>query len=474
MFIMVDIGYYINDEITQRELNIMAPSSTEYELTLEIIQSLKEGKKRGFQDIMDELQPYDMAQHYQHLPAKHRNKFLLYLNIAQLTELMKELEKEDQLEVLQKLGIEKSTKVLDLMENDDLTTLLSDLNPEQIEELLSEMKQEESAMVQHMMNYPPETAGRIMNNRFVWISKHYTVREAVDKLKHFAELAEYLNYLYVIDERKKLVGVVSYKDLLLGEMQDRIEDIMFSRVVKVDVHTDQEEVAKLISRYDFVSIPVIEGDDKLMGVITVDDIIDVVIQEANEDIEKLSASGKAIDFNTKPLVAAYRRLPWLILLLLIGLVSGSIIDGFSDTLQSAVALAFFMPMIAGMTGNTGTQSLAVVVRGLVSQDLDVKQVVKLIFRELWVGIIIGLSCALLISAIAFIWQGSLTLGIVVGSSLLITLIIGTLAGTIIPLLLYKFNIDPAVASGPLITTINDIFSLLVYFGIASMFITKLS
>jgi magnesium transporter len=452
---------------------MQAPLS-ENELTLEIIQSLKDGKRRVFLDVIDELQPYDMAQHYQHLPAKHRNKFLLYLTLPKLKELMEELTKEDQLEVLQKLGIEKSTKVLDLMENDDLTTLLADLDPAQIEELMSEMKKEESDMVQHMMKYPAESAGRLMNNRFVWISKHYTVRDAVDKLKDFAELAEYLNYLYVIDEGKKLVGVVSYKDLLLGEMQDKIEDIMFTRVVKVDVLTDQEEVAKLISRYDFVSIPVIEDNDKLMGVITVDDIIDVVIQEANEDIEKLSASGKAIDFNTKPLVAAYRRLPWLILLLLIGLVSGSIIDGFSTTLQSAVALAFFMPMIAGMTGNTGTQSLAVVVRGLVVQDLDIKQVVKLILRELWVGIIIGLTCAILISVIAFIWQGSLILGIVVGSSLLITLIIGTLAGTIIPLVLYKFNIDPAVASGPLITTINDIFSLLVYFGIANMFITKLS
>ncbi|OIU72017.1 magnesium transporter [Rossellomorea aquimaris] len=452
---------------------MQAPLS-ENELTLEIIQSLKDGKRRVFLDVIDELQPYDMAQHYQHLPAKHRNKFLLYLTLPKLKELMEELTKEDQLEVLQKLGIEKSTKVLDLMENDDLTTLLADLDPAQIEELMSEMKKEESDMVQHMMKYPAESAGRLMNNRFVWISKHYTVRDAVDKLKDFAELAEYLNYLYVIDEGKKLVGVVSYKDLLLGEMQDKIEDIMFTRVVKVDVLTDQEEVAKLISRYDFVSIPVIEDNDKLMGVITVDDIIDVVIQEANEDIEKLSASGKAIDFNTKPLVAAYRRLPWLILLLLIGLVSGSIIDGFSTTLQSAVALAFFMPMIAGMTGNTGTQSLAVVVRGLVVQDLDIKQVVKLILRELWVGIIIGLTCAILISVIAFIWQGSLILGIVVGSSLLITLIIGTLAGIIIPLVLYKFNIDPAVASGPLITTINDIFSLLVYFGIANMFITKLS
>ncbi|MFD2655007.1 magnesium transporter [Gracilibacillus thailandensis] len=451
----------------------MSLNMTENEISLAIIQAVKDGKKAVFQELIDELQPYDMARQYHNLPVKHRNKFLLYLSIEQLTDLLQELDKEEQLEVIYKLGIEKSSKVLDLMQNDDLASLLTDLEPEKIEELLSEMQEEESKIVQGLMNYPLETAGRLMNNRYVWIPQHYTIREAVDKLKHFAELAEYLNYLYVIDEDKKLVGVVSYKDLLLADLQDKIKEVMYRRVVKADVHTDQEEVAKLISRYDFVSLPIVERDNTLVGVVTVDDVIDVVMQEANEDIEKLSASGKAISFNTKPFVAAYKRLPWLILLLFIGLISGSIISSFEETLESVVALAFFMPLIAGMTGNTGTQSLAVVVRGLVSEDLTFKQVLKLILRELWVGIIIGVTCGLMIAVIAYLWRGNMTLGLVVGSSLLITLIIGTLAGTIIPLILYKLKVDPAVASGPLITTINDIFSLLIYFGIATAFITRL-
>ncbi|MGP4039376.1 magnesium transporter [Gracilibacillus sp. D59] len=451
----------------------MSLNMTENEISLAIIQALKDRKKEVFQEFIDELQPYDMAQQYHSLPVKHRNKFLLYLSIEQLTDLLQDLDKEEQLEVIYKLGIEKSSKVLDLMQNDDLASLLTDLEPEKIEELLAEMHEEESKIVKGLMNYPLETAGRIMNNRYVWIPQHYTIREAVDKLKHFADLAEYLNYLYVIDKDKKLVGVVSYKDLLLADLHDKIEEVMYRRVVKADVHTDQEEVAKLISRYDFVSLPIVEKDNTLVGVITVDDVIDIVMQEANEDIEKLSASGKAIGFNTKPFVAAYKRLPWLILLLFIGLISGSIISSFEETLETVVALTFFMPLIAGMTGNTGTQSLAVVVRGLVSEDLNFKQVLKLILRELWVGIIIGVTCGLMIAVIAYFWRGNMTLGLVVGSSLLMTLIIGTLAGTIIPLILYKLKIDPAVASGPLITTINDIFSLLIYFGIASAFITRL-
>ncbi|MBT2665057.1 magnesium transporter [Bacillus sp. ISL-4] len=446
---------------------------TEDQITLQIIKVLKEGKKKEFQAILEELQPYDIARIFEGLPEKHHTRFLLLLDSEQIAELIQEVEKEHQLKILSKLGIEKSGHVMNLMDNDDLASLLEDLSPGKIEELLSGMEQEESKIVQNMMNYPPETAGRIMTNRFVWIPQHYTVRESVEKLKIFAEFSETINYLYVIDNDKKLVGVVSYRDLIINDESEKIQDIMYSRVISVSAYEDQEEVARVIERYDFLAIPVVEKNNELLGIVTVDDIIDVVIKEANEDIEKLSASGKAIDFDTKAHVAAYRRLPWLILLLFIGLVSGTIISGFEETLSKVVALAFFMPMIAGMTGNTGTQSLAVVVRGLITSDTDKGVVTRLIMRELKVGLIIGITCGILISIIAYVWQGNPVLGLVVGSSLVMTLIIGTLAGTIIPLILYKFNIDPAVASGPLITTLNDILSLLIYFGIATMFISKL-
>lgn len=446
---------------------------TEDQITLQIIKVLKEGKKKEFQAILEELQPYDIARIFEGLPEKHHTRFLLFLDSEQIAELIQELEKVHQLKILSKLGIEKSGHVMDLMDNDDLASLLENLSPEKIEELLSGMKQEESKIVQNIMNCPPETAGRIMTNRFVWIPQHYTVRESVEKLKIFAEFSETINYLYVIDNDKKLVGVVSYRDLIINDESEKIQDIMYSRVISVFAYEDQEEVAGVIERYDFLAIPVVEKNNELLGIVTVDDIIDVVIKEANEDIEKLSASGKSIDFDTKAHVAAYRRLPWLILLLFIGLVSGTIISGFEETLSKVVALAFFMPMIAGMTGNTGTQSLAVVVRGLITSDTDKGVVTRLIIRELKVGLIIGVTCGILISIIAYVWQGNPVLGLVVGSSLVMTLIIGTLAGTIIPLILYKFNIDPAVASGPLITTLNDILSLLIYFGIATMFISKL-
>lgn len=448
----------------------MIKNMTEDQISLYIIKALKENKRKEFEAIVDELQPYDIAQIYEVLPEKHRSRFLFFLNIDTLADLIQELDNEEQINILNRLGIEKSGQVLDMMDNDDLADLLEDLSPEKIATLLSGMKKEESKIVQDIMNYPPETAGRLMTNRFVWIRDYYSVRQAVDKLKSFAELAETINYLYVIDQDRRLVGVVSYRDLLMADLNEPIRDVMYERVISVRENTDQEEVAKLIERYDFLAIPVVNEDHLLMGIITVDDIIDVFIQEANEDIEKLSASGKLIDFETKSFVAAYRRLPWLILLLFIGVISGSIISSYEETLDKVVALAFFMPMISGMTGNTGTQSLAVVVRGLASYDIDRKVITRLVLRELSVGIMIGAICGILISIIALVWQGNLVLGLVVGSSLLLSLIIGTLAGTIIPIILYRLNIDPAIASGPLITTLNDIFSLVVYFGIATAFL----
>lgn len=452
----------------------MVNNMTEDQIILNIITFLKDGKRKAFQDIIEELQPYDTGVIYQQLPEKHKVRFLTYLTIEQLTALIQELNQELQLEVLQKIGVEKSAKVMDRMDNDDLASLFDEMDPEVKSRFLAKMNKEESSAVQNLMKYEAETAGRLMTNRYVWIPQEYTVREVVDKLKSFAELAETINYLYVIDEEKRLVGVVSYRDLILADAHEKIQEIMFSRVISVHVDTDQEEVANIIERYDFLAVPVVDDEKTLIGIITVDDVIDVVIQEANEDIEKLSASGKDIDFDTPALVASARRLPWLILLLFIGLISGSIISGFEDTLGTVVALAFFMPMIAGMTGNTGTQSLAVIVRGLISRDLDKKLVTKVVLRELGVGITIGITCAILIAIIAFVWRGDLILGMVVGVSLFFTLIIGTLAGTIIPLILYKLNIDPAIASGPLITTVNDILSLLIYFGIATAFLSYLA
>jgi len=439
-----------------------------------IIQRISEMDQKEFLDIVDELHPYDLANIYGRLDDNRRALFVSLLPIDQVTDLVEELERKLQVDVLTKLDADKLAQVMDLMDNDDLASLLEEVTDERRLELLAKMGPEESHAVRSLMQYPPETAGRIMTDRYVWLPRHYTVRDVMAKLREFAAIAETINYLYVIDDRRRLIGVLSYRDLILAEPDEKIENIMHERVIFIYVDADQEEAARMIERYNFLALPVVDHEQRLVGIITVDDIIDVVILEATEDIERLSASGKAIDFDTKAPVAAMRRLPWLVLLLLIGIVSGSIISQFEETLASVVALAFFMPMIAGMTGNTGTQSLAVVVRGLTVRDIDTGTMQRLVTRELLVGILLGLVCGVLISIIAYVWQGNKMLGLVVGCSLSITLIFGTLTGTVVPIVLYKLKIDPAIASGPLITTLTDILSLLIYFGIATAFLSYLT
>ncbi|GGG11392.1 magnesium transporter [Paenibacillus abyssi] len=443
------------------------------QLGSEIIRLIEKNRTSEVVLIIEELQPYDIATLFELLPGEHRPAFLDLLDIITLTDMVEELDSEEQYDVFSLIGTQRTTEVMDRMDNDDLASFLGSLTNEEKDAFLSSMDLLESTAVRQLMNYPPETAGRIMNNRYVWIPQHYTVREAIDKIRDFADISEAISYLYVIDEDKRLLGVVSYRDLILAKLDDRIHQIMYTRVISVTVDMDQEKVADVIRNYDFLAVPVVDENNKLTGIITVDDIIDIVIDEANEDIEKLSGNGRDIDFDTKPTVAAFRRLPWLVALLFIGMISGTIISRFEDTINQIVALAFFMPMIAGMTGNTGTQSLAVVVRGLISKELKGKDVLRLVRRELFVGVIIGLICGVLVTLLAYFWQGNLMLGFVVGLSLVVTLIIGTIAGTVIPLLLNKLKVDPAVASGPLITTLNDVLSLFIYFGLATLFISYL-
>lgn len=440
----------------------------------ELLLLFESAKDEQIKEWLAELQPYDKAQLYLDLPDMYRRRYLLLLSGTDIAELMQELDSEDQTALIEIVGTEKSTEILNEMSTDDAADLLGQLEEEHSEEILVSMDENEAAKIKALLIYPPDTAGGIMTNEYVWIRRHYTVGEATEKLRAFAHIAESIYYLYVINEDRKLVGVLSIRDLLLHPAETPVQDIMFERVISVPVDMDQEEVARVIERYNFVSVPVVDQDERLVGIITHDDVMDVLIAEHEEDISRLSGFGKeSITLQTTAFQSAVRRLPWLVGLLFIGLGSGSILSLFSDTIEKVVALTFFMPMIAGMTGNTGTQSLAVVIRGLASRELSWNEMLHLIRREFGVALLMGIVCGILIGLVAMLWMHNIPLGIVVGGSLFLTLIIGTLAGTLIPLVLHALKVDPAVASGPLITTINDIFSLTVYFGTATLFIRYL-
>ncbi|GIN22176.1 MAG TPA: magnesium transporter [Bacillus bacterium] len=452
----------------------MLAREKEKELTLQIIDHIKSEDFDQVNETFESCGPERMASIIQNLPERFRGAMLEHLSISTLASLIQRVNIKLQLEILSKIGPEKANRVLALLNVNFLSRLFRHYPKADVESFLEEMEETEAAYVRQILKYPENTAGSLMTNRYVSVNSRFTVGQAVEKLKTLALYSESLNHIYVVNDDGHLEGTVPYRDLIITEPEEKVTNIMVEKIISVEVMSKRSEIVRLLQRYDFTALPVVNKDEVLVGIITFDDMVTTIIHEAGEDISKISAMNKEIDFDTKPVPAAIRRLPWLIALLFIGLVSGSIISRFEETLEQVVALAFFMPLIAGMTGNTGTQSLAVVVRGLAEREVDMKTAVKLLWREFRVSLLIGMTCGLLIAIIAFVWQHNFYLGIVVGGSLFLTLIIGTFAGTIIPLILYKLKMDPAVASGPLITTVNDIFSLVTYFSIATHFLTKLT
>ncbi len=436
--------------------------------------ALRSGDGAGVATILERLRPFGQAEVIRRLELRDQIRVFELIPTELAADVFQELEREEQLQLLAAIGSDRAAPILNEMSSDDAADLLAGLDSTHRRQLLSLLKEEDAAELRSLLAYPPQSAGGIMTTEFIALSADRMVRDVFDELRRVSREAETIYYLYVVDPQGRLVGVLSVRDLILANPETRLDEIMIEDVVAARVEADQEEVARLIEQYDLLAAPVVDEHGVLVGIVTVDDIIDVITDEATEDISRLSAISGHVsevdDLRVGAVSAARKRLPWLVLLLLIGLVSGNIISRFEGTLEAVVILAVFIPMIAGMAGNTGTQSLAVVVRGLALGEFRTGEVLRLLRRELGVGVIVGAVNGAAIALIAAVWQQSAVLGFVIGFSLWVTLIVATLMGAIVPLVLNRFRVDPAVASGPFITTINDIIGLTIYFTIATIFL----
>lgn len=420
-----------------------------------------------------DIHPYEQAHFFTDQDHYHRMVIYSFLSPEEIADLIEHIEVEDVEPYFSEMDPQFASMVLAELATDDAVDILNKMEKDKVASFLTIMDQDEADEIKELLHYEEKTAGSIMTTEFVALKKSQTVKETMKQLKIEAPEAETIYYLYVTDEDKHLVGVISLRDLIIADENTFIGDHMNEKVVSVSVGMDQEEVAQMIMDYDFLATPVIDFQNHLLGIITVDDILDVVDEEASEDYSKLAAVSDVHHIEDSPFQAAKKRLPWLIILLFLGLFTASLIGQFEATLEQVAILAIFMPLIAGMAGNTGTQSLAVAVRGLATGEYHQGGKIKLMFKEISTGVIIGGVCGILITLIIYLWKGELFLGILVGISLLATLTIATLSGAIIPLVMDKLKIDPAVASGPFITTINDLISISIYFGIATAFLSYL-
>jgi magnesium transporter len=357
------------------------------------------------------------------------------------------------------------------MEPDEAADLLGDLAPAQAARALAAL--EGSAQIRPFLAYPDESAGGLMTTAEIVLHKDMTVEEAISHLRTVKPDAETVYYLFVVDREDRLVGVVSLRQLIIAPPRTRIGEIMDPDVIYVEGGDDQEVAARLMSRYDLVALPVVDAEKHMLGIITHDDLVEVLEEEATEDIFRLGGVPEEHPADV-PLPAALRtRLPWLVLNLGTAMVSAVVLSLFESTIARVAVLAAFFPIVAGVSGSAGTQTLTVTVRGLALGELDPEEGFRTLGREVLLGLANGLAVGSLVAVIALAWRGTPMLGLVVGLATLLNLIAAAAAGALVPMALQLLKVDPALASPILVTTITDAFGYFVYLGLASLAIGAL-
>ncbi|MTV20949.1 magnesium transporter [Staphylococcus delphini] len=437
---------------------------------------IAKGDIDGFREEFLALHSYEQSEYFEVSDDDVRQKMYRFLSPEEVSEFFENLEidEEDYEALFETMNATYASQVLEQMSYDNAVDILNQLSKKKIASLLMLMNREEAKEIKALLHYDEDTAGGIMTTEYISLTINTPVHEALMRVKDQAPDAETIYVIFVVDEDKKLVGVISLRDLIIAENDAYIEDIMSERVISANVADDQEDVAQTMRDYDFIAMPVVDYQNHLLGIITIDDIVDVMDEEASEDYSRLAGVSDIDSTDDTIFQTALKRLPWLLILTVLGMITASILGSFEETLEKVALLAAFIPIISGMSGNSGTQSLAVSVRNISTGDIKEKSKIKLALRESGSGFLTGITCAVSLSLIIMLLYGQPYLALIVGTSLTIAMTVGTTIGSVIPLVINRLGIDPAVASGPFITTINDIVSMLIYFGLATTFMSYLT
>lgn len=387
-------------------------------------------------------------------------------------EVLSELDPEDSASILKELSLNDITVLLELLPSDDAATILPLLPEETQKAILDRMEKKPSEEVQELLHYEEETAGRIMSPKFYALNQETNVSDAITAMQLEGDV-ESAFYLYVVDEKTRLMGVVSLRQLLFARPNTPLKNIMTRDIIYVRPETDQEEVARSVADYNLVAIPVVDKDNVLIGVVTVDDVIDVIDQEATEDIYKMVALDTTDRVQDSPFKSIKKRLPFLLLSLLTASVSPFIVNHFKDTLQAAITLAVLMHIVAAVGGIAGNQTIAIMVREIAIGEASWLTARKTLLKELIVGIGNGIIMGSLLAGASYVFIGNIYLGFILGAAVIINLFIAALLGTIIPLFLKLIKLDPALGSVNLLTMCTDTLGYLVFLFLGTIFLKQL-
>ncbi len=437
-----------------------------------LVESIKRLLRRDatthLRKIVDKTHAADMSVVFRSLSLLNQRKlFDMIKDAQQKGALFSELDEDIFSNLIEDMDLDEIVEILDHMPTDDVADIIGRLPEEKSDAILEKMKKEGSEEVEDLLRYGDDTAGGIMVPDFIALKEDTTAKQAIESLQKEHLDVEMPFYLYVVDEHGRLVGVSSLRQLVVVPPETPLKQFMTTDVFSVETGMDQEEVAKIVARYDILAVPVVDGTNTLVGIVTVDDIIDIIRDEATQDILKMAGAGEEFIETQSVFKSTRTRLPWLFASCVGGIIAFFIICRFEGSLSKLAYLAAFIPVIMNMGGNIGTQSSSIVVRGLATGQLNVRDIWSVVFKELSVGFILGVIYGFLIGMVAQFRYDTVALALSVGLSVICSMSLAALLGSMVPMAFAKINIDPAVASSPFVTTSVDIISVFFYFQIAT-------
>ncbi len=442
-------------------------------MELEEVKEMLAGKKfNELKQQFAEMNSADISNILEELEKEEATKLFRILSKEQAGETFSYMETDMRKKLIQDLTDSELRNVLDELFMDDTVDLIEEMPSNVVTRILRTVNKNDRKVINELLKYPEDSAGSIMTTEFVDLKSSMTIKEAIDRIRKIGVDSETINTCYVLTTTRKLVGTVSIREILLANENDVIKDLMETNIISVITTEDQEEVAKTFDKYDLYALPVVDNENRLVGIVTVDDAINVIQDETSEDFEKMAAITPNENgyFQTSVFKHAKNRILWLLILMLSATITGSIITNYEEAFKVVPILVAFIPMIMGTGGNCGAQSSTLVIRGLATDEIELKDVLKVLWKEIRVAVLVGILLAIVNAIRIYFQYEDLKIATTVGLTLIVTAILAKMLGCLLPILAKKFKLDPAIMASPLITTLVDTFSILVYFQIATIVI----
>lgn len=423
-------------------------------------------------NLVSSIHPADQAELFTRLERELRPSFLALLSAEGMAHLLEHLEPDERREVVEAMPRASLARVLDRIDNDVAADILRELPPAEAARVISTMTT--AGEVAPLLEHADQSAGGLMTRGFVALHGDMSAQDAINYMRLIRPNVEEPYYLYVLDAANRLQGVVSLRELIIAPPDTPLREIMESDVIAVSPQTDQEEVARLVQHYRLRALPVVDEDRHLLGIATMDDALDVVAEEATEDMYRMVGLPVEESVYDPVALSARRRLPWLLLNLITAFVAAGVVSRFVDTIEDVAALAVFMPIVAGQGGNAGIQTITLVVRQMALGEVTIADAWRVLRKELAMGLLKGVAFGLIVGAIAWAWWDNSWLGLVVGTAMLLNMLVAGFWGAVIPLSLRRLRLDPAIASGIFLTTFTDVMGFLLLLGLATLMIDQLT